>query len=85
MAIQSFLFYNFPNGWYLVSTPTITADWTADSEDRWIVPVGGGFGKIFNIGKQAMNVSVQAFYNVEQTVAAADWSLRLQLQFLFPN
>ena len=85
MEITPVLFYNFPNGWYLVSTPTITADWIADSGDRWIVPLGGGVGKIFKIGKQAMNASVQAFYNVEQTVTAADWSLGLQLQFLFPN
>ena len=85
ISINPVLFYNFPSGWYMVSTPTISADWTADSVDHWIVPVGGGFGKIFKIGKQEMNASVQAFYNVEQTAAAEDWSLNLQLQFLFPN
>jgi hypothetical protein len=85
MSIQPFLFYNFPSGWYIVSTPIIRAAWTADSEDRWIVPIGGGFGKIFKIGKQAMNTSAQAFYNVEKPGAVADWSLRLQLQFLFPQ
>lgn len=85
MAIQSFLFYNFPSGWYLVSSPIIRAVWTADSDDRWIVPLGGGVGKIFQVGKQSMNASVQAFYNVEKPGAVADWSLRLQLQFLFPK
>jgi hypothetical protein len=85
MAIRPVLFYNFPNGWYIVSTPIIRAVWTADSDNRWIVPVGGGFGKIFKIGKQKMNASAQAFYNVEKPDAFEDWSLRLQFQFLFPN
>jgi len=85
MTIQPFVFYNFPNGWYIVSSPIIRAVWTSDSDDRWIVPLGGGVGNIFEIGKQKMNASVQAFYNVEKPEAVADWSLRLQLQFLFPK
>ena len=85
MAIQSFLFYNFPNGWYAVSSPIFRAVWTADSDDRWIVPLGGGVGKIFQVRKQTMNASAQAFYNVEKPEAVADWSLRLQFQFLFPK
>jgi hypothetical protein len=85
MAIQPFVYYNFPNGWYIVSSPIIGAVWTADSDDRWTVPLGGGVGKIFQVGKQKMNASVQAFYNIEKPEAVADWSLRLQFQFLFPK
>ena len=50
-----------------------SADWEADSDNTWTVPVGGGFGKIFRIGKQPMNASVQAFYNVEKPDFGADW------------
>ena len=50
-----------------------------------IIPVGGGLGKIFRIGGQAMNAQVQSFYNVESPKNGPDWSLRLQLQFLFPK
>ena len=32
-----------------------------------------------------MNAQVQAFYNVEKPDNGADWTLRLQLQFLFPK
>jgi hypothetical protein len=85
MTIQPFVYYNFPSGWYTVTSPKIRAAWTADSEDRWVVPLGGGVGKIFQVGKQAMNASVQAYYNVEKPGAVADWTLRLQLQFLFPQ
>jgi len=48
-------------------------------------PLGGGVGKIFQVGKQKMNASAQTFYNVEKPEAVADWSLRLQFQFLFPK
>jgi len=62
--LQPFVNYNLPKGLYLTSSPAITADWKADSDDRWTVPIGGGIGKIFRIGKQAVNAQAQAFYNV---------------------
>ena len=85
LTVQPFVYYNFPSGWYLYSAPTITAAWTAHHSDRWIVPLGGGFGKIFKIGEQKMNAAVQAFHNIEQTTVIGDWTLRLQFQFLFPD
>jgi len=72
------------DGWYLVSSPVITANWE-NSGDEWTIPFGGGVGKIFRIGKQPMNVQTQAFYNVEKPDNGADWQLRAQLQFLFPK
>jgi len=83
--LQYFINYNLPQGWYLSSAPIITANWEADNGDKWTVPFGGGVGKIFRIGKQPMNAQVQAFYNVEKPDNGADWTLRLQLQFLFPK
>ena len=82
---QYFVNYNLSNGWYLTTSPVITADWEADSKQRWTVPVGGGVGKIFRVGKQALNAQVQAYYNVEKPDIKGDWSLRLQLQFMFPR
>jgi len=82
---QYFINYNLPEGWYLSSAPIITANWEADSGNKWTVPFGGGFGKIFRIGKQPMNAQVQAFYNVGKPDLGPDWTLRLQLQFLFPK
>jgi hypothetical protein len=28
------------DGWYLVSSPIIAANWEADSDDTWAVPLG---------------------------------------------
>lgn len=82
---QYFINYNMPNGWYLTSSPIITANWEASSGNKWTVPVGGGVGRIFRIGKQPINASVQAFYNVEKPDFGADWQLRATLQFMFPK
>ena len=42
-------------------------------------------GRIFHIGGQAMNAQLQGFYNVDRPEFGPDWSLRFQLQFLFPK
>ena len=65
LLIQPFVNYNMEDGWYLVSSPIVTANWEADSDDTWTVPVGGGFGRIIRIGNQPMNAQLQGFYNVE--------------------
>ena len=82
---QYFINYNFSNGTYLTSAPIITANWEADSDNRWTVPFGGGIGKVTRWGKQPINASIQGYYNIEKPEFGADWQLRLQLQFLFPK
>ena len=77
--------YNLADGWYLTSSPIITADWEASSGDKWTVPLGGGGGRIFRVGTQPMNASFQFFYNVEKPDFVGDWTIRAQLQFMFPT
>ena len=79
--------YNLPDGWYLTSSPLITANWEADrGGDTWTFPVGGGVGKIFRIGSlPPMNAQVQSFYNVAKADVFGRWNLRVQLQLLFPK
>jgi hypothetical protein len=85
MLLQPFVNYNLPGGWYLTSSPIITADWEASDGDRWTVPVGGGFGRVFKIDKQAINAQLAAYYNVARPSGAADWQVRAQVQLLFPK
>lgn len=96
MMLQPIINYNLSDGWYLTSVPVITANWEADSDNRWTIPLGGGFGKITKFGRQPVDLSIQAFYNVEKPkplIAQAPnldnegetWTLRLQLKFLFPK
>ena len=82
---QYFVNYNFQGGWYLTSAPINTANWKADDGNKWTVPIGGGGGKVFRIGPQPLNLQTQVFYNVEKPDLGPEWSLRVQLQFLFPK
>ena len=81
---QPFVNYNLPHKWYLTSSPIITANWKVDS-GRWLVPVGGGVGKIVRFGKTPVNVYTQFFRNVDCPNGTSKWSARLQMQFLFPR
>lgn len=85
LLVQPFINYNLQDGWFLVTGPVITADWRADSSERWTVPLGGGFGRVFPIGRQPVNTSLQAFYNVEHPTGGPEWSIRWNFQLLFPQ
>ena len=85
MLIQPFLNYNLPEGWFLTSAPIITADWTADSSNRWTIPVGGGGGRLIRIGKLPVSLTAQGYYNVDSPRTGADWTIRLQAAFLLPK
>jgi hypothetical protein len=84
-GIQPFINYNLEDGWYLTTNPVISANWSADSGNTWTVPVGGGIGKVFMVGKQPVNAAVRAFYNVETPEYGPDWQLQCQVQFMFPK
>lgn len=82
---QYFVNYNLDKGWYLVSAPIMTADWNKNSSNRWIVPLGGGAGKIMRWGKLPVNLNAQLYYNIEKPDGYGDYTARVQLQFMFPR
>jgi len=49
------------------------------------VPIGGGVGKLFKIGNQAINARTEAYYNVAKPDNAPDWQWGFTVQFLFPK
>lgn len=83
--VQPFVNYNMATGWYLVTSPVITVNWEADRDNATMLPVGGGVGRVFTVGSQALNAQVQGFYNAVRPDFAPQASLRLQLAFLFPK
>jgi len=82
---QYFINYNLPKGWYVTSSPIITANWEAPTHDVWTVPFGGGAGRLFKIEKLPININVQGFYNTVRPTEFSNWTVRAQLQFLFPT
>jgi len=85
MLAQPFVNYNLRHGWYLTSSPIVTANWEATRDQRWTVPVGGGLGKIVHFEKYPVNVYAQFFGNAVHPDHTTNWSARLQVQFLFPK
>jgi hypothetical protein len=85
MLIQYFVNYNFEGGWYLTTSPILTADWNAASGQKWVVPFGAGGGKIFRIGKLPFNGNVSAYYNAVRPDVGPEWTLRVQLALLLPT
>jgi len=83
--LQTFVNYNLPKGWYLCTAPFLSANWKLPNNDRWMVPVGGGFGKIVRLKDVSLDMMAQGFYYVEKPRSESEWSLLLQLKFLFPK
>jgi len=85
-TLQYFVNYNLDDGWYLISAPINTANWKADSDNRWTVPLGGGVGRVFKMGKLPLNAQISAYYNVvTPDNFGPEWQMRAQVQFLFPK
>jgi hypothetical protein len=57
MTITPLVFYNMQKGWYFMYVSMITANWVGSANDRWTVPVGAGFGRVFKVGRQPMKCS----------------------------
>ena len=85
LTFQYFINYNLSNGWYLCSTPIMTADWEQPGGEQWTVPLGGGIGKLVRFGKQPVDFKLQAFGNVAKPDGGPDWSMMFAVKFLFPK
>jgi hypothetical protein len=85
MTLQYFINYNLDKGWYLSTSPIITANWKATQGNQWVVPVGGGVGRVFRLGFQPCNVTAQVFGNAARPSNSLPWGIRLQIALLFPK
>jgi hypothetical protein len=85
--LQYFINHNLEKGWFITSSPIITSDWELPSNEGWLVPFGGGVGRVFKIGSQSVTAQVQNFYNAihPDTLPFPQWQFRMQFAFLFPK
>lgn len=82
---QIFVVKNLQKGWYVNTAPIITSDWEAASDNRWTVPLGGGFGKLTRLGKLPVNAQIGYYFNVIKPDFGASSQFRFQVVFLFPK
>ncbi len=83
--LQWFVNYNMKKGWYLTTSPIITANWRAPGGDVWTVPWGGGVGRIMKLGFQPVNITAQFYANPTRPANTSPWGVRLQFVLLFPK
>jgi len=83
--LQWFVNYNMKKGWYLTTSPIITANWRGNDSNVWTVPFGGGVGRIMKLGFQPVNITAQFYGNAVHPPGASSWNLRLQFVLLFPK
>lgn len=83
--LQWFANYNLPKGWYLTTSPIVTANWRAPGDNAWIVPFGGGVGRIMKLGFQPVNITAQFYGNAVHPPGVSPWGMRLQFVLLFPK
>jgi hypothetical protein len=83
--LQYFINYNLKKGWFLTWQPTLTANWEATNGGRWVVPFGGGLGRIMKLGAQPVSITAQFYGNGVHPPGASSWTMRLQFSLLFPK
>ena len=83
--LQYFINYNLKKGWYITWQPTLTANWEAPSGGQWVVPFGGGVGRIMKLGFQPVALTAQFYGNAVHPLGTPAWTMRLQISFLFPK
>lgn len=85
--VQPMVFYNIPGapGWEIQYNNTIAYEWNASSGNEWTVPLGLGIGKTiaFESG-YGLNLVLGYYYNVEKPAGAADYMLRISVNFILP-
>jgi hypothetical protein len=87
IQIETSLSWNLRHGWYLVTAPTITADWTQATGNRWLLPFGGGAGRTFDIHNHAVDSNLALYYNAERPEGQffPRWQLSLQFTLIYPK
>jgi hypothetical protein len=97
MVLQYFVNYNLNKGWYVTTSPIVTANWNstgtgeaATGDDTtggntWTLPFGGGVGRIMRLGFQPVNLSGAFYVNAIHPQGGSPWNMRLQIALLYPK
>ena len=81
-----FFSYGLGNGWQIISNPTITYDWEADSDHELLLPIGGGVAKTFRAGHTPWRIAaeIQNFV-VSSDRLGPDWQFTLRMTPVFSD
>lgn len=85
-AAQYFYAYGLGGGWQIASSPVLSYDWKADSDDAWTVPLGFGVAKTTKIGNHPWKFSFQVQkFVVQPDTFGPDWLVKLTVTPVVKN
>jgi len=82
--IQPFLAYTTPKAVTFTLQSESTANWEAESGQRWTVPVNVLVSKVTKLGPFPFSIAAGAGYYVESPNIGPDWKLRLAFTLILP-
>lgn len=71
--------------WFLKYSPIITANWDAEADQRWLIPLGGGVGKNFKLFSKPASFSLEAYSNVVKPDGAPNSVFRIAFTLPIPD
>lgn len=83
--LQPFVNFNFGKGWALSSVPVITANWDAESGQKWTVPVGAGISRTVVFQGRPMTLALHYYRNVVRPDSAGADQVRFMVVMIFPK
>ena len=85
-SLQVFFAYGLGNGWQAISNPVIQYDWEAASDNKLLLPFGGGVSKTIRLGKMPLKMDLELqYYVVNSDALGPQWLLSFSLAPVFGN
>ncbi len=86
MNLQPFAAVFFGEGWSVGYSGNILANWNADSDNTWTVPIGLQVSKVTKIGKLPVKIGLAVQYMpIHPDVMGQVWNVQLQLTPVIPK
>jgi hypothetical protein len=82
LFLQPFITYQLGHGWFLRSEPQMVFDWQTNKQQ---LPLDGGVGRVFKIGRQYVNAFVEPAWNVSSDGPAPRYAITFGFALLYPN
>ncbi|MHC4240657.1 MAG: hypothetical protein ACYSUC_13075, partial [Planctomycetota bacterium] len=84
--IQYLGYYRLSDSTNIGFGPNIIADWTADKDNRWTIPVGGGLNTTIKLGPLPVKIGVEYYTYVEKPDSfGPDWTVRFIFAPVIPK
>ncbi len=86
MNLQPIASYFLPEGWSIGYSGNILANWKADSDDVWTVPIGLGVGKVVKFGPLPVKIGLAVqWMPIHPDTFGQKWNIQLGFSPVIPK